>query len=1016
MKKRLILNMLVFFVALGIFSSSALYAQDEELPTTQITGKVLAQDGQGISNVLISSFLSKDETMTDAGGNFTITVASLGSDQLVMQKEGFQFKVVELSEGDVDEEELVMIENDIFQNQDVSLPYQTLSANRNVSAINTLSGDDLRSYPANSFLESLIGRVPGLSVGSSSNKPGFENFYVSIRGVQAKIYIDGIEREATDISVYEVESVQVLKDFSSRAALGITGVNPVLWITTKIGKSYNKNISVSAEYGFSSPTSLPKMLPSYQYAMLYNEALANDGQDPLYSNEELEAYRTGNDPLYYPNVDYYDRYVKSSTPYRRANITFSGGDARVNYFSLLDYVGSEGLEAVGQQTNSDRFKLRGGANIKLNDFIQMNVNLSGTYGNQKYPNTGSGAGTYDMFNILSNYPSNAHAIYFQDSLLLTSDNYPINLDNDLKYSGYAAAVNLNTQNNASLIVDLNSVLEGLSFKGKAAFDIYSNMTNSKGGTAALYRLLPDNQVERIQEEVVETGLNLGNDDFTRRTVGSMQFDYVRTFGPHALNMNAIYFQGLTESRVRVGNYQPEKKQDFSYRANYSFDNRYTVQLDLTYSGSMRMPVGEQFGLYPTIGAAWIASNESFLSSAGGLDFLKFFSSFGIMGNDDFRMNWSGDLDAFSTYNPYYLYRTLWQNIGGWSSGIPGNSGSDGSLYAIQQQGSSNYSLPKRSYFNLGMQTEFLDRLFSVELNYFYQKDYNQLSQNFGKTPTLFGTGGFLPVSNYGSSNVWGFDGLIQIKDNFGDFYYTLGANFSYLRSKYLDVDEPVALDDYLKRSGKEADLLWLYNSEGLYQSAEEITERNISQSWGTVQPGDIRYTDYNNDGIVDEKDRYSTDIHSPRLHYGLNLTLKYKNLGLFVSGAGVANGETVFGQSLYVNSTQRNYSEIMLDRYPISNDLPRLTTQSQNNSQGSTFWLVNGAYFSLKSVEISYSLPYTVAQKIAMRNCTLFARGKNLLSVSELKQKYDVDPESPTAGYYGYPLYRTFSFGVSCKF
>jgi hypothetical protein len=148
----------------------------------------------------------------------------------------------------------------------------------------------------------------------------------------------------------------------------------------------------------------------------------------------------------------------------------------------------------------------------------------------------------------------------------------------------------------------------------------------------------------------------------------------------------------------------------------------------------------------------------------------------------------------------------------------------------------------------------------------------------------------------------------------------------------------------------------------------------------------------------------------------LNLTLKYKNLGLFVSGAGVANGETVFGQSLYVNSTQRNYSEIMLDRYPISNDLPRLTTQSQNNSQGSTFWLVNGAYFSLKSVEISYSLPYTVAQKIAMRNCTLFARGKNLLSVSELKQKYDVDPESPTAGYYGYPLYRTFSFGVSCKF
>jgi TonB-dependent starch-binding outer membrane protein SusC len=1008
MKNRIIKNILIFCAVLGGFVSTPVLAQDDLPSTTTVTGRIINQEEQPVQNVFVKSFVTNDKALTDAEGNFSVSVSAATKDQLIIDEPGYDIIIEEVIGGAILNKSLTLVRDELFDNNSVSLPYQNFSSDRNVSSINMITGEELESYPSSSFMEALSGRIPGLTISTQTNKPGNESFSAYIRGEQASVYIDGIQRDPSDLSVYEVEVVQVIKDMSGRAALGISGINPIIWITTKKGTSFNNEIQVSAEYGFSTPTTLPSFLNAFQYASLYNEALTNDGLDPLYSQSDLEAYKNGTDPLYFPDVDYYGDFVRNTTPFRRANINFSGGDERVNYFSLLDYVGSEGLEAVGEQTNSDRFKLRGGANIKLNDFIQMNVNLSGTYGKLRYPNQSGGAGDFDIFNFIAVNPANAHAISYKDSLLLISDDYPQNLENELLYSGYASAVNLNTQNNASLLIDLNSVVEGLTFKGTAAFDIYSNLTNNKGGTAALYRLRPNTEFQRMQEEIIEPSLGLGFSDFLRRTVGSLQLDYDRTFGKNALTMNAMFYQGLTEWRTLSATYQPDKKQDFSYRVNYAYDNRYTLQLDVAYTGSMKLPEGSQFNLYPSLGAAWIASNESFLSTSSAIDYLKFYSSFGIMGNDNF---------SFQNYNTYYLYRTLWQGVGGWQSGIQGNKGDVANIYAIQQQGSMLYDLPKRSYFNLGVQSQFLAKALSVEANYFYQKDYDQISQMSSYTPSLFGTGGFLPVTNFGESMNWGFDGLVQYTGNAGDFYYSIGGNLLYMRGKYLVVDEPVALDDYRKREGKDSDLFWLYESEGLYLSDDEITSRDVAQSWGAVQPGDIRYADYNEDGVVDEKDIHNTGDHSPRLYFGVNLSMKYKAIGLQLTGQGRADGQILLNGNRYfiANNAGQNYSKVMLDRYPFTNDFPRMTTQSQNNAQSSTFWLANAAYFSLKNVELSYTLPGNALQNMPMRNVKVFVRGKNLLTVSELT-KYDIEPENIGAGIYTYPLYRTFTFGVSCKF
>ena len=264
---------------------------------------------------------------------------------------------------------------------------------------------------------------------------------------------------------------------------------------------------------------------------------------------------------------------------------------------------------------------------------------------------------------------------------------------------------------------------------------------------------------------------------------------------------------------------------------------------------------------------------------------------------------------------------------------------------------------------------------------------------------------------------WGIDGLIQWNKQIGDFRYSIGGNALYMRGKYIVVDEPEALPEYQKRAGTDMDAFWLYEAEGLFQSAGEISSRTVTQSWGALQPGDIRYADLNGDDVVDELDVMATDYHAPRFFYGVNLSVGYRGLNISALGQGVADGNVMLSSNRYfmINGTGQNYSELMLDRFPVTNDYPRLTTVSLNNYQYSTFWVAKAAYFRLKNVEISYTFPVNASRRLAMNDLKIYARGTNLAAVSSLK-KYSVDPENIDAGITGYPLFRTITVGVSCKF
>ena len=1002
-----ILKHLLIFIALlamqGIITLSA-----QEVQTTTVTGQVVDESGNPLQGITVKSFNLRNSVLTNNNGEFSINVTATEQDRIVVSEPGYNPNILAIEPGQSTAGEVSLVKTRLIDPaNEISLPYGSLSSLSNVGAVSVITGEELESYPSDNILEALAGRVPGLVIDHNNFMPGQESVGVSVRGVGAAIYIDGIPRDITGLSASEVEKIEVLKDLSGRALLGLSGAGPVIWITTKEGENFNRKVSVTAETGFRNPVTLPNYLDAYNYALLYNEALANDGLDPRYSQEAIDGYRNHSNAILYPDIDYYDEYVRNSAPFIRGNIDFQGGDDRVNYFSTFTYFRNEGLESQGEVIKNNRYKLRGNVDIRLNDFMKLAVNISGSYNTQRFPNEEDGSGVFNMFDIFSQYPANAHPIYF-DTVLIISDDYPMNVTNELNYAGFAEGKVLNAQNTAKLSIDLGGIVEGLSFDARASFDVINSIIQRKGGTAALYRIETGGTgVELIVPEENVVSMSTGSNYVTRRTEGMTSLNYQKISGQHSLLMNAIFYMALDETRVTYAGYQPDKLEDLSLRVNYNFADRYILQADLSYTGSMRMPEGERFSLFPTVGAAWIASNENFLSGSNLFDYLKFHSSFGIMGVGNYSLE---------GYNPYYLYETLWGDEGSWRSGVPGSYGYWANIYTILQNESTDFKLPKKRYFNIGVDGQMFDKAILFELNYFNEFNYDKISNRIYSTPSIIGTG-FLPATNYGEDVRWGIDGMINYSGTSGHFKYSLGVNALYMRGKYLVVDELPYPDDYRQRAGKDIDLFWIYNDEGLYQTVQEITSRDVTQSWGEVQPGDIRYEDKNDDGLVDERDVYAPGAHSPRIYYGANISLSFKNLSLFIAGYGQADGDIMLYSDRYfrINSTNQAYSELMLDRWPETDDFPRLTTTSPNNVQNSTFWLRKAAYFKIRNVELSFRLPVTASRKLFMTDSRIFIRGTNLLTVSGLNQ-YSVDPENIDAGISGYPVFRTFTAGVSFSF
>lgn len=995
---------LLLLLASMVMVSTAI-AQDQSLTeeTRTVSSAVTDLDGNPLPGVSVKAIGSQKETFTNANGEFSIEVLS-GNDKLSIAENGFKEVVVDLDDDLATAAAIRLQDQYIFDGASrVHIPYGSMSRDRSVSAIASISGEELIGYPGSNVMEALKGRIPGLVVNIGNRMPGFESVSMTVRGSAVRVYIDGVERDPTYLTPFEIDHIYLIKDFSARASLGVSGADHIMYITTKHGVEGGR-INVNAEYGVNSPTYMPEFVDAYTYATLHNEARANDGQTPIYSQADLDAYQDGSSPALHPDIDWYDTYVSDFSSFRRVNLDFADRSETVAYYALLDYVGSGGLENVGQTINSDQFRARGKIAFPFNDWIDIGVNVLGSYQAMNMPNQGGGAQPYNMFsNVLSSYPANAHPIMVDGSLVSNQQDYPINIHNDLIHGGRSERSVVSSNADGIVNMDLSRFLEGLTLSTIFTFDIYSNIGIGRGGSEELFNILPDGSLDRWQEREVDPDMGLGLQQQNTRTQATARLHYERTFAEdHSLIMNGSFYRGYFEGQ----DYQPEQFMDYSVRANYSYLNRYILQLDVAHSGSMRLPSGERFNTYPTVGLGWIASNEDFLSDVDAISFLKVFGSYGILGINNFEVG---------GYNNHYLHRTSWQTAGDRGFGIPG-SGSSNPVTVLNQIGATDFNLPERHFLNVGLQTNLFENSISFEVNYFEEKNSGILSTGTSVTPGVIGAGSFAPVQNLEENRRYGFDGMIQFRGQAGDFGYQIGANALYQRAEYLVVDEPASLPNYRKFAGTDMDLYRIYEADGLFQDQGEI-DSHVSQSWGDLQPGDIRYVDVNEDGVVDQQDVYAPGAHSPRFFYGVNLSLNYGNFGLKIFGDGVADGQVMLSSNRMFRHTSanQNYSMFMLDRFPETNNVPRLTHSSDNNVQNSTFWLRDANYFRISNAELSYSIPQSITEMTPASGLTVFVRGRNLLTFSEMTD-HNLDPVNLNAGITQYPVLRTITAGIGLQF
>ncbi len=997
----------IFFLFLFLVTGYSSYGQQVEV--VEINGTVAESEGNAIQGAQVLFKNGSKSTVTDSEGNFSLE--TVPTDVLVIKTRKYETKYIDLQRADLSDP-IVLIDMPVYIGEDdqVSLPYHKLSERMVTGAFSSVKGEELEAFPAINVANSLAGRIPGLHVSRDYGRPGWSEPAIYLRGLHRSgnnapvIYVDGIEREISDLSAQEIESIHFLKDVTAKILAGPKAINGLLWIETKRGNPYQRRIDINVEHGVFMPTDLPEYLGSHAYAQLYNEARANDGRSPFYSQEDLDGYQNQTDSILYPDNDLYADFLKDQMPFTRISSQLSGGDDKTQYFINLSYVNSGGLEKIGPTTNYDEFKARANLDVALTDVTTMHLDINGRLEFREWNNMAPS----EFFGMLSDHRPNEYPYFINDFERLDSARfgasyqYTDNVYGEATQTGYRKDFNRMGQVNLGLDFDLSRYLEGLSAKTYLMFDSYNYLRYNKSGDYNAYIPYEDGDSLVFQQVSLRQDLSTQSyqaDDVYRRLGTYGALSYENTFNTkHHLQSNILarYYQTELKNEAHTpGNTV------IALNSHYMYDNKYILEANLAWYGSPRFQEGKQYGLFPAFGAGWILSEESFLAGSSVVDFLKFKASWGIMGTS-------------RNFASHYHYRDAWWRGGNYYFGL--NNGNSVQQLAYINVANPSIDWERSREFNIGLKGLFFSERLRAEANYFNELRSGILVQRTGHYPAM--SGNYLPYENYEEIANTGVEASLGFSDQVGDFSYSIGANVAFTRSEYKVVSEPDYPDEYMKQVGQPVDAQFGWVDEGLFHDQEAI-DNAPEQMLGEVRPGDIRYSDLNGDSIINHEDMKKVGNWFPDMVYGLELSLGYKGLQLYVLGVGVQGLSPVANDEYtWVNGEDKYPSYIQEERWTPETaetaTYPRLTTtEGSNNFRNSTFWVRSRDYFKIKNIELSYSLPQKYVSYLAMQEARIFIRGVNVMTFTPFER---MNPESPSAGIVNWPLFRAYTGGVKFTF
>ena len=900
-------------------------------------------------------------------------------------------------------------------------------------AVTNVNVADLKVNPTGSISNALAGNVAGVLAMQTSGQPGQNSSEFWIRGIStfgainaALVLVDGFERNLDEINIEDIETFVVLKDASTTAIYGSRGANGVILITTKHGKAGKINIDAKVETTYNTRTITPDFVNGYNYASMINEARITRAQEPLYQPYELEILRLGLDPDLYPNVNWKDVLMKDGAMTYRGTVNMNGGGATARYFVSASYIEEQGMYKTDENlrkdydtnANAKRWNYRLNTDIDITKSTLLKVGVSGSLKKVNEP----GLGGDIWHSIMGQTPISIPLVYSNGYIPAYGTGNQTNPWVLATQTGYNEVWENKIQTNVTLEQKLDFITKGLSFVGRFGYDTNNknNIKHEKWPEQWKAQRFRDENGELVFERIsTEQKMRISSGASGERLEffeAILQYD--RGFKEHHLGGTLKYNQDSKIMTVNIGDdikkSIPRRHQGLAGRVSYNWNYRYFADFNFGYSGSENFATGHQFGFFPAFSVAWNIAEEPIIKkSLKWMNMFKLRYSYGKVGNDNF-----GDNVRFP-----YMY-TIGSGGGYQWADYNYDKNFGGKIYT--DLASNNVTWEIATKHDIGVDLSLFNDKFTATIDYFHeQRDGIYMTRDH--LSSMIGLNGKRPKANVGSVLSEGFDGNFAYKQKVGDVNLTIRGNMTYSKNEILERDEAYNVYEYQMDEGHRVDQAKGLIALGLFKDYDDI-RNSPRQDFGSVQPGDIKYKDVNGDGVINDGDRVAIGATTkPNLIYGMGISAQWKGLdvNLHFQGAGKS---TFFidGPSVYAFSsgTWGNIlSDLVENRWidsSISNNpatenpnasYPRLSYGgSGNNFRQSTYWLRNGSYLRLKTLEIGYSLPKSMVNKIHFNSMRLFFIGTNLLTFSSFKLW---DPELGSSNGEKYPLAKMFTLGLS---
>ncbi|MGL1889260.1 MAG: TonB-dependent receptor [Reichenbachiella sp.] len=978
-------------------------------------------------------------SVTDIDGRYSIAIAGDGSETLSISFIGYLASEIPINGRSVINVDLAI---DIAELEEVVvIGYGTQKKKVVTGAISSVSSKEISSTPILRVEQALQGRTAGVQVTNLSGQPG-EAPTVRIRGTGTTgdsdpIYVvDGMVVGGIDyLNPGDIESIDVLKDAASAAIYGARAANGVVLITTKSGVKGQMNLTYSGYYGIQNAANKIDMLNAEQYKMMQNEGARNGKLDEPFDLNQISEHDT----------NWQDHLFTDNAPMSNHELQISGGSEKSTFTSSLSAFSQQGIIG-GEKSQFDRYTARFNSRHQVTDWFRFGNNVAYTRkitrdisSNTSFSGAYSSALNIDPLTPVTEQDADvlSEAPYSTQPVIYDENGFPYGISNYVSSEIVNPLALIENQNSewkedklvGGVFAEIEPV-KGLVFKTQYSIDLAYGINSSytplfylNGSQGNLERTNVSKEVQRWfnwqWDNTVTYSKKMGDHNFSVLLGTSAQENLYENVGASndkvpILDPEHVYIDQATDTTEGAwGGATEHALYSYFGRLTYDFKDKYSFTVIARRDGSSNFGANAKFGVFPSLGVAWVASDEVFLQNLGPVNLLKFRASWGVNGNESI---------------PSFRYASPMNSTRGYTFG-------GGNVVGLSPSYAANPEIQWEESVQLDLAVDF--GLFQNKLTGTVDV-YNKTTKGLLYDPSIQPHAGIdAPWQNVGTVENKGIEMSLNFRGASGDLNYSIGGNATFNKNEVISIDNTgnasitgaswsIAGPVTHTTEGEPISYFYGYKTDGIFQSTAEVFQ-HIGPEGTPLQsgavPGDVRFVDINNDGLIDDSDRTKIGNPTPDWTIGFNGSLDYKGVDFSFLVTGALGNDIFTGQQRR-DLRYTNMPTDMLGRWTAenpSNTIPRFTwTDTNNNNRVSDLYIEEGSYVRLKNIQVGYTLPSSILDKIGASTWRFYVSAENLLTLTNYS---GADPEIGAISPFDiaidrgvYPQARTFRFGTSITF